>query len=353
MSIVILILLALLLVLLEKLWAPAALKALRREGKCDHILAEPGEVVTWTSRVENGSRLSIPFVRVREEFPVQAQIREEEAWMREHCHRSSQRWFVEHRLSLRSMQSAERKLHFTLPARGIYHVGGGSVAAGDLLGFREETFPCEGASVVVMPERSENRKALDAAGGFLGEISVRRFILEDPILTVGFRDYTGREPLKAVSWTRTAMSGKLQVKQYDHTSEQTAVVLLNVCGGSGEVLEECFRLTRSVCEELEKKKIPFSLRTNGNLPGPVGKLFTMSEGLGSSHLNTILYALGRADSTCFYSFRTLARQTLRRRMRSDAYIVITPPLTPEDRAVVGQLEAAGGNPVCVLEAVTE
>lgn len=348
MSIIILIVIVVLLVVLEKFWMPSALGAIRREGSCDHYLAEPGETVIWTSKVENHGRWPVPFVRLREEFPGKARILAEEEWLRSHC-RVSNQLHMEHKISLSARRSAVRSAAFSLPERGVYHVGRGNLSVGDLLGLREETVPLEGSTLVVMPERSKNSKALDTAGGFLGDISVRRFILEDPVLTVGFRDYTGREPLKSISWTRTAMAGSLQVKQYDYTSEQTAVVLLNVSGASGETLEECLRLTRSVCETLEKKKIPFSLRTNGNLPGPVSKLFFLAEGLGESHLNTILYALGRADDTCFYSFRTLAKQALRSRRYSDAYIVITPPLRPEDSAVIGQLEAEGGRAVCVLE----
>lgn len=349
MSIVIVIAIIALLAVLEKFWTPAALKALRRESRCDRVLTEPGAVVTWTSRVENRGRLPIPFLRLREELPAAAELKADEKWIQAHCRRGDYRWHIEHKLALRPMQSATKTVQFTLPQRGVYHIGSGTLAAGDLLGFREESRPCSGGTVVVMPARSRNMQALDAAGGFMGDISVRRFILEDPILTVGFRDYTGREPFKSISWTRTAMTGSLQVRQYDHTSEQTAVVLLNVSGASGEVLEECFRLTRSVCEELEKKKIPFSLRTNGNLPGPLGKLFFQAEGLGSSHLNTILYGLGRADDTCFFSLNTLTTQALRSRKYNDSYIVITPQLASEDRSVLGKLEAASAAPVCILE----
>lgn len=348
-----LILAALLLGLLDKYWAPAAMKALRHSGSCDHTLAEPGQELTWSCQVENSSRLPIPYVRIREEFPPDLEIREKEDWIKVHCHLGDYRIFVEHRLSVRPKGRTTAQMKFSMPRRGTYQIGRGVLCTGDLVGLKEEEINVEGTTLVVMPRRSNNMKALNAAGGFMGDISVRRFILEDPILTVGFRDYTGREPLKSVSWTRTAQTGHMQVKQYDYTSELTAVVLLNTAGARGETFEELLRMTRSVCEELEKKKIPFSLRTNGNLPGPVGKIFQHPEGLGTSHLNTVLYGLGRADETCFYSLKTLVRQALRSRKYNDAYIVITPPLTGKESAIVGQLEAAGGNPICVLEVSEE
>lgn len=348
MSIIVLILAVAVLVILEKRWYDNGGKLLRKEISCSKILVESGEPLQLTSRITNRSRLPVPFVRLHQEIPSEGTLTgaKKSGQIRRN---SGSWWHVEERFALRPRQAAEKSVEFSLPSRGVYRVGRGRVTIGDLLGFREQEFPLEPQLVTVMPDRSRNQRSLDAAGGFLGDISVRRFILEDPILTVGFRDYTGREPMRAISWTRTATTGHLQVKQYDHTSEKTAVVLLNVRGASGELLEEAFRLTRSVCEDLERRKIPFSLRTNGNLPGPVGKLHSVPEGLGESHLNTILFGLGRADDTCFFSLRTLARQTMGNRKQSDAYILITPPLESEDRAVVKELGAITGNPVCILE----
>jgi len=125
-------------------------------------------------------------------------------------------------------------------------------------------------------------------------------------------------------------------------------VLLNTEGGTAEELEGSFRLTRSVCEELERRKIPFSILTNGSLPGPVSKLFHLGEGLGSQHLNTILYGLGRADYTCYFSFRQLVRKALDQRKSNESFIVITPREDPSLIPGIRQLEAASGSPVCIL-----
>lgn len=348
MSWLILGLAALVLAVLERIWAPYALKSLRFRGSCDHAMAEPGQTVTWSGTVENTSRLPIPFVRLIETFPHQAKVKAEDKWVQEHCNQSVLQWYVEEKMTIAPRQSRTRKVQFAVERRGVYRIGSYQLSAGDLLGFREASKTGDSQELVIIPELSKNKQSIDAVGGFLGDISVRRFILEDPILTVGFRDYTGREPMKSISWTRTATAGKLQVRQYDHTAEQHVMILLNVEGASEEELEECFRLMRTVCEELERKKIPYGFRTNGNLQGPVGKLFWMAEGLGSRHVNTILYGLGRADGTCYYSFRSLTNRTLQHRKSNESYIVVTPPLTEKSAPCVRALEAAVGNGVCVL-----
>lgn len=341
---------AIVLAVLEHIWAPYALKALSFHGGCDKEMAEPGEIVTWSGTVENNCPLPIPFVRLLERFPQDAMVRGEEAWIRTHCSTGMMQWFVEERMSLKGRQSRTRKVSFAFPKRGCYSVGSWQLSAGDLLGFREVNKTGDGGEIVIIPDRSRQTKALNAVGGFMGDISVRRFILEDPVLTIGFRDYTGREPMKAISWTRTATAGSLQVRQYDHTAEQHVMILLNVESATEEALEECFRLVRTVCEELENKKIPYGFRTNGNLPGPLGKIFWMAEGLGSRHKNTILYSLGKADNTCYYSFRYLTNQTLKHRKSNESYIVVTPELSGKAAACIRDLETAVGGAVCVLSA---
>ncbi len=337
------------LVLLEIKWAQYALRSLDIHISCDRPLAEPDQKVVCTAQVDNYSRLPIPFVRLVQDFPLEAKLEEDRSWKDAFCRKNFLAWYAEYRMTLRGRRSIKRNVTVSFPERGIYRVATYQLSAGDILGFREAKCHGGGQKVVVMPHRSRQQSAMDALGGFLGDVSVRRFILEDPILTTGFRDYTGREPMRAISWTRTAQSGALQVKQYDHTAEHHVVVLLNIEGADEAQLEECLRLTRSVCEKLEQRKIPYAFRTNANLPGPVGKIHNMVEGLGERHLHTILYGLGCADGTCFHSFRYLTRQTLKKRKSSESYIVITPDDSGDVRSCILELSNAVGSPVCVLK----
>ena len=334
--------------LLERKWAAYVLNALTIHTAWDNRLAQPDQPVTQSVTVENHSRLVIPFVRLVLGYPDEAKPALDEQWQKQYYRSNILSWNAEYRMTIRGRRSVTQQVTMTFGERGVYNAGGYHLSAGDLLGFRESKCHGDGRSIVVMPRHSKQRTALDAVGGFIGDVSVKRFILEDPILTTGFRDYTGREPMRAISWTRTAQAGALQVKQYDYTAERHIVVLLNVEGADEQQFEECLRLTRSVCEKLEQKKIPYGFRTNGNLPGPVGKVTTMVEGLGLQHLNTILYGLGSADGTCFHSFRYLVRQTLRTRKSSEAYIVITPDDKGSVHTCIQELSNAVGTPICVL-----
>ncbi len=349
MTAVILLLLLAGFAVLEAKWAGFALRSLGLSCSCDRPLAEPGQEVSWSATVDNYSRLPLPFVRLVQNFPLEAKVREDFDWQEAYCRKNFLAWYTEYRMTIRGRHSITRKLRLCFDRRGVYQLGSYQLGAGDLLGFKENNCHGPGQKIVIMPHHSSQKAAIDALGGFLGDVSVRRFILEDPILTTGFRDYTGREPMRAISWTRTAQSGTLQVKQYDYTAERHVVVLLNTEGADEAQLEECLRLTRSVCEKLEQRKIPYAFRTNANLPGPVGKVHSLVEGLGERHLHTILYGLGSADGTCFHSFRYLTRQTLKKRKSSESYIVITPDDKGEAHSCILALSNAVGNQICVLK----
>ena len=324
---------------LEKNWAPRSLNYLHYDGQCDTLLLEPEEAAVWTSTIENRGRWPVLFVRLWDFIPGEATLQAEESWIREHQKHGLTRTYVEDTFLLMPGKRRSSKITFVLPKRGRYEFGH-RLAAGDLLGLEEVAKEQESSgAVIVLPKRVEETVALDALGGLLGDHSVRRRILEDPMMIAGFRDYTGREPMKDISWMRTAVSGRLQVRQYDYTAEQTVTVMLNTRGGSEEELERCFSLTRTVCEELERRKIPYGFQTNGDVRGPVGPLFWLASGLGTQHLNTILYGLGQAGYTNYQSLDTMVDQALGQARPSVSYLLITPSLEGQDKKALARLSA--------------
>lgn len=198
-----------------------------------------------------------------------------------------------------------------------------------------------------MPRPWEDPQMALTLGGYLGEISVRRFLFEDPVLTIGVRDYTGSEPLKQIAWKQTARAGKLQVKNYDYTVDVNVTVLLNLEGLPAEQ-ESCFRIARTVCETLERRRIPYEFCGNGDLFGPRGELNWYSEGLGAQHYRTLMYALGQSRGLVYHSFVQMAERCRRRGRRSCGYIVITPPLRQQDQEALRTLRRLSETEPCLL-----
>lgn len=334
--------------LLQRKLAGWSLDRLRYRTRCETPLAEPNQPISLHTEVENSSLFPVLYLRLLTTLPSGAVLHEDPDWMQTHVHARPLETCVEEIGSLLPRRRRISTLRFSLPKRGWYPLGSAAVCVGDFLGLREAVRREEAHSeIVVIPESVETPALLRTLGGFLGDVSVRRFILEDPILTVGFREYTGREPMKSISWPQSARSGRLLVKQYDYTTDWNVTVLLNTAGGSAADLEQCYRLTRTVCQYLERKGVPYSFATNGDLAGPMGFLSQVAEGLGQQHLNTILYGLGRARCRSRFSFGALTDLVLRDRKTEKSYILITPPLTAAGHRIAQRLQGTSGS-LCLL-----
>ncbi len=229
-------------------------------------------------------------------------------------------------------QKLTRRIKASLPQRGRRIISDAQITAGDLLGLsrRSETARVF-HEIVVLPRRIQAPDLSQALGGFLGDISVRRFILEDPMLTVGARQYTGREPMKTISWKHSLRANKLMVNQYDYTVENSITVVLNVDGGTPEQLELCFSLARMAIEQLEKRGMSYGFLTNAATAGAIGRWSEVSDGLGGSHTRAILEGMGRATHDVQEPLETLIARAARRSEQGRGHILVTPnPLSAGD-----------------------
>ena len=334
--------------------AEHCLKNLAYQNELDRELAEPDQVLTLTSVVRNTGRLPIFYVNLMEPLPDQTHPEEDEDWCRKHLKQPIFGLSCNEQLYLLPHRRYTRRFRFSLPKRGSYVLGKYYLTTGDYLGlstrYRNGTLR---RKVVVMPRRWEDPQLALTLGGYLGEISVRRFLFEDPVLTIGVREYTGSEPLKQISWKQTARTGTLQVKNYDYTVDANVTVLLNLDGGSDADQERCYQMARTVCESLERRRIPYEFYSNGDLFGPLGELKWFPEGLGDYHFRTLMYALGQCRGTVYFSFTRMVERCIQRRRRSRGYIVISPPLRERDREALFALRRVSETEPCLLTARAE
>ena len=343
--------LALFVIIMQAKLASIALKHLYYDFSLDKQLVEPDELVILTSTIKNTANTPIMYVGVSEFLPKDFNIREDEKWLKKHFKSSLFTQNTSYKMFLEPHTKFSTKLHFSVPKRGSYKLGKWYIETGDFLGFKSQIKSNElNRTVVVMPRRYTSPIFLKTLGGFIGDISVRRFILEDPVLTKGFRDYTGREPLKNISWTQTSRMNKVLVKDFDYTVESNVSVILNMETENKDVLEKSFEMLRTVCEELENIHMPYEFYTNGDLEGPLTKLSFLSEGLGSQHLNLILYGLGKSNLFFEHTFEDLVESIISKHEPSKSYIVVTPNLTPNGRNALKKLQDFSYYDSCVIYA---
>ena len=312
--------------------APKASQHLQLRYSFDTQLAEPGEMITFTGRLLNNWFFPVLFINFYEYMPEGAAIPGKDDN------------YDAHSLFLLPYREFRHSVSFTLPRRGVYRSGKYHIQTGDFLGFKSwvASNPI-GCSITVMPRLCTDEPVVRILGGYIGDISVRRFIIEDPVLTVGYLDYTGREPMKKISWKHSAKAGRLMVKNSDYTVDANAAVVLNMASGSNEEKEKSLEIVRTVCEKLEREHIPYQFLSNGD----VGNL---EEGFGKKHMDQLMTKLGRSMLYGYDSFDDLVERCIRERKKSRSYFIISAPLSSEDRRAISRLQRYSEYEICVLEA---
>ena len=330
-----------------------ALDGIEYDCRISQSMAEPEEPLELITVITNRKRRFVPFLRLVEDVPDCFTCAQE----LETASVTEKRGALRSSVYMMPRQRMTRRTRFCLPKRGRYLFQGAELSGGDFLGFCERGRRVDLLrEVVILPPKLETDAVRALPGGLLGDVSVNRFIHEDPMLTLGFREYTGREPMKRISWTQSARAGQWMVKNLDHTMERTATVMLNLdtfaFGKYGdELIEKSFSLARSVCETLEEARIPYAFLTNARLAGGNGLTGEVGDGLGDAHLKPILEGLGRATYDKTSRVWSLIDRASRMSDAGRSHIVITPMGNDLQDAGLEKLTERTGEPPRVLVAM--
>ncbi len=308
-------------------------------------LVEPQQPFTITTTLQNHKKWLPVLLQVQERLPEELTIIGHPRESRMSLYRVR---YYEYCQYLRRRAKVQRSYSATLPARGRYLLRGAVLRGNDFFGTQESSLQIPGTAEVVVVPKPCNAPALQTLlGGFLGDVSVRRYIMEDPTLHIGFRDYTGREPMRAISWSQTAKGQGMMVKQYDTTTDPTLTIVLSVAHGTPAELEACYSLVRTLCETLEAKRIRYDFLTNAVIVGGPRACRHVGEGLGTQHFNTVLEALGRATYTNAEPLHTTLHRASEQLLAGSALLIL-PHADAALSAAIHRQYAHGGGVLRIL-----
>ena len=312
------------------------------------LCTEPGEPFHTLAIVENGSRIPLSYLAVVESYPSGANIPEDMIFRRR-----QDEILVKKICRVKARQRKRLILETSVSKRGVHIINGDAIEFGDFLGFQEysKKIYFSRREVVVYPERLSAPDLSDALGRFYGDIAARRFLIRDPILTVGCREYTGREPMKEIHWLQSARRSELMVREFDYTRQLSASVILGVDEievKDEEGLDLCCSAVRSVCEKLADAGVSVSFFTNSRLMRIHGKEFWKCD-VSAGHTGTLLEGLGRV--TC-YSKGTLNALLEFAMLNSDydaAFVVVLPANDSRGAEAVNILRSKSGRETLLIQ----
>ena len=306
-----------------------ALKGIGYKYKFTKQLVEPEEHLELISTITNYSSRFVPFIDLEEKFPPEANLLQEGVRLRTDLMRNVS---LASSVYLMPKSLLERRVLISFSQRGTYAFRGAKLSGGDFLGLSEkiESF-LSFKEIVVYPKVANLNQVDQMLGGFLGDVSVRRFMMEDPILTVGSREYTGREPLKQISWKQSARRNQLMVNQYDYTSDPVVSVLLDINVSKNveseiriQLIEQCFSLSRTVFQLLEQKGIAYDFISNASRANSHHSQNYLEKGLGKAHFRKTLEMLGRSSVISTESFFETMNLLCQKNESNQSVIIITP-----------------------------
>ncbi|WP_123041609.1 DUF58 domain-containing protein [Cohnella candidum] len=179
--------------------------------------------------------------------------------------------------SLRPYRRIVRRHDILCGRRGLYELGTATMTAGDPLGFVNVSRQTAVASapLLVYPRIVPMRELPLPIHNWLGEVAVRRWIVEDPFLSAGVRAYAQGDPLSGIHWKATARTGELQVHKRSHTADPRLVICLNMETTASmwktvpvpERIELGIRYAASIADYALGSGIETGLLSNGWVPG--------------------------------------------------------------------------------------
>ena len=235
--------------------------------------------------------------------------------------------------------------------RGVYIFSGREICRGDFLGLH---LACDHfnmlRTILVYPPRLSSAALIDSLGSYCGELSAQRWLIRDPVLTIGVREYTGNEPMRTISWSQTARRGELTVREFDYTRSLNCQVLFSVHGltpDDGALLDRCCSAVRTICETLISAGVEAQLYTNASMSGfPNQPYRTVTA--GPNREEDLLDLLARATYLCCSSASVLAEECICAQSEASAYVLVTPHADAKAYDALHLLESRSGMGVMLV-----
>ena len=238
--------------------------------------------------------------------------------------------------------------------RGYFAFGTAYLRAYDLLGLSQfERVDVLADSLIVYPRVF----SLDALGiptrDPFGSLAALRRLIEDPSRIMGARDYRYGDSFRQLHWKATAHAGRLQTRVCEHTSEPTAVIMLNVStfrqdwrGTDVERFEWALSVAGSLAVWAGESGITVGLSSNGTAPYLPSALRVRPRRV-PNQLTHLLESLAVMYSFALSSFDIFLLTEQRHLPLGATLLVVTPLVTPEITAALLRLHDLGKNLILI------
>ncbi|KXZ40679.1 Protein of unknown function DUF58 [Alkalithermobacter thermoalcaliphilus JW-YL-7 = DSM 7308] len=191
-----------------------------RKFKDNHIFCE--ETTEYALSIKNNKLLPVTYLNVIERFPKEIQFEKSNI----NSKGDKLKYKRESVFSIMPFEKVTRRYNIKATKRGYYELFDKiTLISTDIFGSNEyvkDIYFYE--RLIVYPKIIDIKNILNSLNTLQGEYIVKRWIIDDPLMISGIRDYTSVDSIKNINWKAVAKNQKLKVNTYDYTSDKKIIL---------------------------------------------------------------------------------------------------------------------------------
>jgi len=344
-----------LVVLTAWLWGKYCLRAVSYTRRLASNRLGFGEQTDLWIEVVNAKPLPLAWLRAEDELPVELALSGRDLVPGNRVARQ----VLDHSFTLRGYERVRRRYRLVARARGAFDVGPVVLSSGDLFGFRTRSIEEQRVQMVlVYPRVVPMREIPLLAARPYGEKRARRWLLEDPLLLAGAREYRPGDSLRHIHWKATARHARLQTRTFDASADPHLMIMVNgqtiepaYAGTLRDKFEALLVVAASLARAALEAGSPVGVHTNAVMRDSHAQV-RLPSSRHPAQLARILEAMALLTpyiATPFDQMLTLER---RRLPYGATVVILTTLFNPRIAAEILNLKSAG-HPVAVVSLVED
>lgn len=299
---------------------------LKLDYKCEYSVSEAheGDDIYFVETVHNNKFLPVPWLKAEIHTSRWLDFAESNSVVaQENRHVTSS-------FLLRSYQKTTRRWKLKCTKRGVFTTENVSLVWGNIFGYHSCSMPVSvNAKLIVYPEIIDLDETFICANYLQGNTIVRRWIIDDPFIVSGAREYGPGDSMNRIHWRATAKEGKLMVRKNDFTSQLSITVILNIQSMEYEydnvvyrdIIEMGIKVAATIFDRALAMGSPVSFVTNGCTIEDSSKIIFIEESAGKEHVSDLLKILAKLKLTNVKDFEIFMEDVKQNINNSDVFII--------------------------------
>ena len=251
------------------LWWKLSFVGLTSTLEFSEIRAFEGEEVEMRIITTNRKYLPVFWLNITYSLPKGLKLREFEVVVEA----STQRGFLRSYWSLSPWQKVMRRFVIQCEDRGYYQIGPGYMETGDPFGFFSGRVELPKIFELIIYPKVFPIEELDVpAHQPFGEFRSVGRLFEDPMRTIGVREWQMGDSQRRIHWKATAKYQSLFSRVYEPAEEEQVMIYLNIAtlekfwhGYIPELQEQAIRVAASIAYLLSEKRLSVGISANGRI----------------------------------------------------------------------------------------